>query len=117
MHEPIRGRVDAKRVAKRDGGLESAPEPALVESIADVDYANRDLRSIAVERPPRTRPRGPLTVADVTAVQAGIDDVAAIDPRMAAAQAFFAACGNDDDWSHSNLCGVQSRTAAARHSV
>ena len=106
VHEPIRGRVDAKRVAERDGGLESAPEPALVESIADVDYSNRDLRSIAVERPAKDAAARALDGRDVTAVQAGIDDIAAIDPRMAAAQAFFAACGNDDDWSH-RIRGVQ----------
>ncbi len=96
VDQPIRGGVDAKRVAKGRGSRDPvAPAVVAEASIALADHPQRDLGPIAEERVAQRAPIGGHHAHDVAGLGVHRGDVAAIDPRMTGPNPILTAPGDD----------------------
>ena len=100
VHQPVRRRIDAAAPgAERDRRRDSAPRCS-ASSATDVpvgQHAQRDLRSIAVQAPGRASGRAGSAPSRDRRRGLDLDDVGAIDPRVAGLEPLLAARRNDDD--------------------
>ena len=101
MDEAIRRGVEAEGAPEFDGGLDPVRDEGVVgRPVAVGQHADRDQGAIAVER---IAERPPARVTDrdtVAAIRVHVADVGAIDPRMAAVNALFAARRKYNSRSH-----------------
>ena len=108
VHQPVRGGVDAERRAVGDRALEApTPQPEVGGLVAARQHAQRDLGSIAEERPADRAAAGPDHGDGVAAAGADLGDVGPVDPRMAAADALGAPAGDDGGGFHGGQLYVQ----------
>ena len=86
MHQPVRRRIDAKRLPEADRVLEPAPnQRRACRTVAVSQHPDRNLRLVAEERTAQHPLPGPEHLDDVAGARLDIDNVGAINPRVATA--------------------------------
>jgi len=107
VDQPVSGRLNTEGATKRDRRLDAPADQRLVGgSVAAGQDAQRDLRSIAVQSVGQRAAPRPSYQDHVAARSPDLRQVRAIDPRVSAAEALFAARGDADARGHGDI--VQS---------
>ena len=97
MDHAVRGRVDVQRLAKLEGMQNPRTQKRFVgRRIANRQHPDRNLRSIAEKGVADSATSWADDLDDVAARGRDVNDVRAVDPRMAGANALFSTWGDHD---------------------
>ena len=101
VNDPVRRRIDRKRVTKRDRPLNPIPQELIVGGgVAAGQHPDRNLRPVAVECVPEGPATRPAHHNPIAGLRLRVDQVGAIHPRVAALDSLRAARRYDDRGDH-----------------